>query len=368
MLLRAICTAALIACACGNPSTVTGAANPLPAPTTYVEKAGFGVQTMQQWYTQSSGLYASPTGWWNSANAITVLVNYSRVANTSAYLNVISNTFNNASKAAGTANFINDYDDDEGWWAMAWIDAYDLTGTPAYLSMGQTIFADIATQWNTTTCGGGVWWNKRNGGTYKNAIANELFLEVAASLANRVSDPAQKAQYQAWAEKEWQWFKGSGMINSKNLVNDGLNSTNPNACTNNNRKTWSYNQGVILGGLVELYKADKDSTLLPTAQAIASATIANLTNSAGILVDSSVTGSDAPQFKGVFLRNLMALYIAAPDPKYKTFADANADSIWTNDMGTNYQFGASWQGPFDSGDATRQSSALEALIAAAAMQ
>ena len=43
---------------------------------------------------------------------------------------------------------------------MAWIDAYDLTRIPGYLAMAQTIFADMTTQWDTTTCGSGVWWSK----------------------------------------------------------------------------------------------------------------------------------------------------------------------------------------------------------------
>ncbi|MDR5725832.1 MAG: glycoside hydrolase family 76 protein [Terriglobia bacterium] len=356
--LSAICILIVPACAGTSPSSSSNAAS---APG-YAQQATEGVQTLQQWYVQGSGLYAAPSGWWNAANAMTVLANYSRVTASTQYLPAIANTFTQAQTAH--ANFLNLYDDDEGWWALAWIDAYDLTGNPAYLTMAETIFADISTEWDTTTCGGGVWWKKP--ADYKNAIANELFLAVAASLANRTTGTA-SASYLAWAQKEWTWFKASGMINSQSLVNDGLTSTNPTACTNNGRTTWSYNQGVILGGLVELAKADQDPTLLPQAESIANAAIANLTVN-GILVDPSVSGGDTPQFKGVFVRNLMALYAAAPNPQFKTFVDSNANSIWTNDQGPKYQFGALWQGPFDSADATRQTSALDALVAAAAMQ
>ncbi len=350
------------ATACGGSSASSSASTPSSAPPSYSQQATYGVQTLQQWYVQSSGLYAAPSGWWNAANAMTVLANYSRVTASTQYLPAIANTFTQAQTAH--PNFLNLYDDDEGWWALAWIDAYDLTDNPAYLAMAETIFADISTEWDTTTCGGGVWWKKP--ADYKNAIANELFLAVAASLANRTTGTA-SASYLAWAQKEWTWFKASGMINSQNLVNDGLTSTNPTACVNNGRTTWTYNQGVILGGLVELYKADQDPTLLPQAESIANAAIANLTVN-GILVDPSVSGGDAPQFKGVFVRNLMALYVAAPNPQFKTFVDANANSIWTNDQGPTYQFGALWQGPFDSADATRQTSALDTLVAAASMQ
>lgn len=358
---------AAIAGGCGASIVIPLSPSTVLTGLSYSQEATYGIQTLQQWYSQSSGLYSAPTGWWNSANAITVLVNYSRATNSSQYLSAISNTFNSANKANGTTNFINNYDDDEGWWALAWIDAYDLTGNAAYLAMAGTIFANIATEWDTTTCGGGVWWNKSGGGTYKNAITNELFLSLAASLANRTSDPAQQARYLAWAEKEWQWFRNSGMINTQNLINDGLASTNPNACTNNGARTWSYNQGVILGGLVELYKADHDPVLLVQAQAIAMAAIAKLTTSNGILSEP-ISGNDLPQFKGIFVRNLMTLYQATPKVEYKTFIDANADSIWANDRGRNYEFGATWQGPPDSADATRQTSALDAIVAAIEVQ
>jgi len=230
--------------------------------------------------------------------------------------------------------------------------------------MASSIFEDMTGGWDDV-CGGGIWWSRAR--TYKNAIANELFLSVAAHLANRVTDPDQLAHYLSWAEQEWQWFSQSGMINSENLINDGLNSN----CQNNHGTTWTYNQGVILGGLVELYKQDPDCSLPQTAQDIALAAVDHLSDANGILHDPCEPncGADGVQFKGIFLRNLMSLNDSFPDERYVQFARANADSIWTQDQGPDYQFGQVWSGPFqpDNSAAASQTSALDAIIAAAEM-
>lgn len=348
-------------------STAAHATAPTAA-ANYQQQASLAAQALQTWYDSSTGQYAQPAGWWNTANAITALVDYERVAHDTTYLPVIANTFTMAQRgSSGRANFTNKFYDDSGWWALAWIDAYDLTGNRQYLSMAETIFTYITGAWDTATCGGGVWWSTDR--KYKNAIANELFLAIAAKLTNRTTG-ASSAGYLAWAQKEWTWFLASGMINASNLINDGLDSTNPAACTNNHDTTWSYNQGVILGGLVELSKATADPALLTRAQSIANAVLSpasGLLTSGGILMDRTVSGGDAPQFKGIFMRNLTALYAAAPSIQYRSFARANADSIWANDNRGN-RFGALWQGPVDSTDATRQSSALDAITAAAAMK
>ncbi|MEO6912333.1 MAG: glycoside hydrolase family 76 protein, partial [Edaphobacter sp.] len=184
-------------------------------------RAQAAVDALQQWYTQENGLYRS-TGWWNSANAITALANYSRISHSTKYLPIFANTLHAAQTAHdGFPGFINDYYDDEGWWALAWIDVYDLTGEAQYLQAAASIFDDMQLGWDTTTCGGGVWWSKSRKG--KNAIENELFLAVAAALANRTAEPEQRRKYLAWAQKEWEWFHNSGMINREHLVNDGLN-------------------------------------------------------------------------------------------------------------------------------------------------
>ena len=138
----------------------------------------------------------------------------------------------------------------------------------------------MSASWPSSCNNGGIYWCATS--TYVNAIANELFLSVAAHLANRVTN--QTAYYVDWAQREWTWFQSVNMINSAGVIVDGLDS----ACTGNPTATvWSYNQGVILGGLVELATADSGnaSSYLASANSIANAAISNLTDSNGIVHD-----------------------------------------------------------------------------------
>ena len=64
---------------------------------------------------------------------------------------------------------------------------------------------------------------------------------------------------------------------------------------------------------------------------------------------------------------LMVLNDAFPDDRYQAFARANAASIWAKDRDAANHLGFWWAGPFDLPDAARQSSALDALTAAAAL-
>jgi predicted alpha-1,6-mannanase (GH76 family) len=339
----------------------------------YLQESGDAVRTLQTWYDPSTGLYKT-TGWWNSANAITVLVDYARVSKSTEYDSVLANTFtaapNTGESQKTRAGFLNKYLDDEGWWALAWIDAYDLTHNKAYLAMGESIFADMAGEWDDT-CGGGIWWSKdRN---YKNAIANELFLSVAGHLANRTSGSA-RSGYQSWANREWKWFEGTGMINAKGLINDGLNIVGGRgaaaSCTNNGRTIWTYNQGVVLGGLVELAAADHDPNLKMAAQNIATAAITQLADENGVLHDpcEPKCGADGVQFKGIFVRNLVLLEKTQPQKSYKSFIDKNADTLWKDAQGRGFQLSERWSGPFDSGNAASETSALDALVGAATIQ
>jgi predicted alpha-1,6-mannanase (GH76 family) len=316
---------------------------------TYQEYANAGMVALHSFYDPSTGLWKT-TGWWNAANALETTIDYSAFTNAATYRATILNTFEkNRHK-----NFLNDFYDDQGWWALAWLKAYDLTRDSRYLEMAKTIFQDMTGGWDKV-CGGGIWWSKER--KYKNAIANELFLAIAARLYLRT----RHQPYLDWAQRTWTWFRNTGLINRQNLINDGLNAV----CQNNGEVTWTYNQGVILGGLVDLYKGTRDQSLLNQAQAIADAATLILAPN-GILQEPCEPncGKDGPQFKGIFMRNLSYLARTLNQPVYKAFIVQNAEMIWQQNRNEHNQFGLCWKGKFDQTDAARQSAAMDALNAA----
>jgi predicted alpha-1,6-mannanase (GH76 family) len=371
----------------------------LAAPAARSTEAELALNALQTYYNGSSGLW-STTGWWNSANCLTTVGNLAAIDSnilTTAQA-VFSNTFTEAQKynlgvlklimptfnietmsqppslasisilaAANPKGFLNDYYDDEGWWALGWIQAYDVTQNQEYLDTAVDIFDDMA-KGATTSCGEQpIWWDKQK--TYVNAIANELYLSVASHLANRISN---NNTYLDSAQNQWTWFQESGLINAQNTINDGL--TVP-ACKNNNGTVWSYNQGVILGALVELSRATGDISLLDTAATIATAAIKALSDNNGILHDACEPncGADGAQFKGVFMRNLRLLQKEAPNDEFKKFIGANAASIWKYNRGSEATrsnlLSVVWSGPFVApANASTQSSALDALVAAQALR
>lgn len=132
---------------------------------------------------------------------------------------------------------------------------------------------------------------------------------------------------------------------------------------------YTYNQGVILSALVELSGELERPALLTLAGRIAAATMDQLIYPNGILKEppEPVVTGDNVQFKGIFMRHLARLHAVTRDPRAAEFLLKNADAVWNRARNPeNQQIGAIWVGPFDSGDAARQSSALDALNAALA--
>jgi predicted alpha-1,6-mannanase (GH76 family) len=295
--------------------------------------------------------------WWQAAVALSTLETYQQATGDSSYSFAIRHAF--ADHAAG--DFEDKFDDDTSWWGLAWLQAYQITRSPQYLAMAETDANYVHRQWDNT-CGGGVWW-KTSPHAYKNAIPNELFLELTAWLHNTIRGDK---KYLGWAEAEWSWFSGSGMINGSNLVNDGLTG----ACENNHGTTWTYNQGVILAGLSQLYMATKNTSLLTEAERIARAAISHL-SVGGVLQEpcdgiecGKSTGGDPQSFKGIFVRDLKVLAVTARTSQFNRFFRMQARSIEAHDTSRSHRLGMVWAGPLADRNPDSQASAEAALVAA----
>ncbi len=323
-------------------------------------RAAACARELQRWYVRRTGVWKS-TGWWNAANALSAVIRYTRHTGDTEHAWVVEHTFSRARRRHH--DFANRYFDDNGWWGLAWVDAYDLTGENRYLDAARVLFDRNVTGWDDH-CGGGLWWNTDR--TYKNAITNELFIALAALLHQRTPGDT---EYLDWARRDWEWLLARGLIGPGGLVNDGLTGT----CANNGGTTWTYNQGVILLGLAVLADATGDPAYLRRAEGIADAALGALTSGRGILTEPCESGGpgrcdgDQTQFKGIFARCLHELWLRDGHPAYRGFLLANAGSAWEHARNDAGQFGLRWAGPFDAADASRQTSALEVITAAAAL-
>ena len=314
-----------------------------------------------------------PSSWWNSAVALQTIGDYMQRTGDRRYLGQLDNTFEKdkgvfpAGVLSGDpllGNFTSRAIDDSEWWGLTWLQAYDLTHDPKYLNMAVTIANYVDGYWDTSTCGGGVWWDGER--TYKNAIVNGLWIRLTAELHNRIPGDT---LWLGRSKTAWAWFQGSGMINADGLVNDGLTNT----CTNNGQTVWSYNQGLAIGAGLELWRATRDPRILTSVQRLADAAIGpNALVTDGVLTETcdatdQTCDDNGKQFKGIFMRYWTDLVDTTHDRRYAAFLDQQAAGIWDDDRDAAGRLGTRWAGATSNDhpnvfDWRTQASALSALI------
>lgn len=315
------------------------------------------------------------SSWWNSAVAITTVMDWMKRTGRTDYRWAVDRTFevNKVAFPAGVkssdpieGHFISRAIDDAAWWGIAWVQAYDLTRDTKYLNEAVTIANYVHGYWDTSTCGGGVWWNRER--TYKNAVTIGLYIRLAAALHNRITGDT------TWLNRAvtgWNWFANSGMINASGLVNDGLTGS----CANNGGTVWTYNQGLAIGAALEVWRANGNAGVLAAARRLADSAMSSseLTRN-GILTEACdapdrTCSDNGKQFKGVFMRYLMDLADATGAAGYRAYARTQADSVWNADRDSLNRIGERWNGQTSSAypnarDWRTQASGLGALLAA----
>ncbi|KAJ7287548.1 glycoside hydrolase family 76 protein [Mycena rebaudengoi] len=313
-------------------------------------------RTLQSHYFNTANGQYTGGSLWTDANTLEDLHNLMLATGTNDFAAVADQSFlGRSAQDSGTAHWqsiLGGSNDDAGWiilalWKIAdYKMARGLSAT-AYLNSALTVYNIITKEWDTTVCGGGMWWSTAH--TYKNAITNELFLLVSATGA--INFPSNTA-FLANANKVWNWLKNSGMRNADGLYNDGLTD----ACTNNGQTTWTYNQGVIASGLSALAQVTGDKSLLTEAEITLDATIRLMTTNR-ILRESCdqaasggpVCNQDQQIFKGIFTKSIQYYLDRANDParnaKYRDFLGAQSSGVFHFGTSASGDVGSVWYAP-----------------------
>lgn len=336
----------------GEPLTPVGG-NPHSTYTIDENWAQQAVATMQSFYNPTTALWS---GSWNvSANSLSALIDFTRLSGNKEYLHVISEVFEK-NKAK---NFITGSYEANASWAITWLKAYDLVGDKRFLETAKLIADDLdASAW-TGECGGGIISSPEN--KSKLAVPNGLYIQLMGMLHNRIPNDV---KYVALAVKGWAWVLTSGLINNVNLLNNGLNDK----CKNDGLNTWSHAQGIYLGAALELYNALAKREYLDKAREIAYSAVTALapqgTLKEGNDIACGACLGDERMFKGIFIRNIRELQAVIKDPKIGSFMEDNINQLWNSARSSSDLLGFHWQGPFDTGDAPRQTSGVDLLNAA----
>jgi predicted alpha-1,6-mannanase (GH76 family) len=211
----------------------------------------------------------------------------------------------------------------------------------------------------TDRCGGGISWKNgaadRKSGP-KAAIANSLLLVVSSKLY----ELSKEQKYLDAAEKVASWFLVAGLVTGSDpdpqggsafLVNDHVEQ---DASCSLQATKWSYNSGVLLGGLAHLstFGTSNSSSYLALAERLASAGMAHFADSNGVARETQCEGDascgdDGTQFRGPFVRGLSMLHARNHDPAIRAFITRSLRSALDNDCNGHWQFELHWGGPYN---------------------
>jgi mannan endo-1,6-alpha-mannosidase len=159
--------------------------------------------------------------------------------------------------------------DDQVFWAFAAVTAAELKfppptqGFPSWIGMGQAVFQTQVERWDPQNCGGGLRWQIQptsTGYTYKNVASNGGFFQLAARLGRYTGNET----YIKWAEKTWDWIETTSLLDPNTpqgtRVYDGTGIESN--CKKANEQQFSYNYGILIGGLAYMYNHTEDAKWL----------------------------------------------------------------------------------------------------------
>lgn len=219
------------------------------------------------------GMFQSPYYWWQAGEAFGGMIDNWYFCNNNTYENLIydaliAQTGDHYDYMPGNQTMV-EGNDDQGVWALTVMGAVERNftnptgGRPGWLAMVQAVFNQMYSRWDTGACGGGLRWQIftwNSGYNYKNTISNACLFQIAARLGRYTGNTT----YLDIAEKVFNWLVEVEYVVLKDQGNVFDGAETDDNCSNIIRFEWSYNHGVVLGGLAYMYNATNGSSTWET--------------------------------------------------------------------------------------------------------
>jgi uncharacterized protein YyaL (SSP411 family) len=194
----------------------------------------------------------------------------------------------------------NAYFDDNGWWGIAFVDAYRATGNKKWLAQAARALGFIDRFGWDAKGGGGVWWDLEHHHKTSEPLAAATL--IAAELYRFTGDELylrMATKYLAWADAK--------TVNSR--------QSDLYARSDTDATVMNYVEGMMISAHIELCRATARTWYCGRAQELAK----------GSLNEFPILADWAPETDVIYLRGLVDLYAYDRDPRWYAVVYANAD-------------------------------------------
>lgn len=191
----------------------------------------------------------------------------------------------------------NAYFDDNGWWGLAFLDAYRATGNAKWLAQADRALRFIdAVGWDWAS--GGVWWDTdHHHKTSEPLAAGTLIAATIYRLTHKPWYLKTAKKYLAWADKRT-WNKQAKLY--------GRNATDGTVM--------NYVEGMMVAAHTQLCLGTKNKTYCTKARQLANASLNHF----------PIDADWAPETDAVYLRWLLDLYEVDHNPRWYAVVYRNA--------------------------------------------
>jgi rhamnogalacturonyl hydrolase YesR len=213
------------------------------------------------------------------------------------------------------------YYDDNQWIAIAYMDAYNRTGNTDYLDKADEIYRFMMTGYDSRG-GGGIYW-KEGDKSSKNTCSNGPGILVALQLYKVKKEQS----YLDNALKIYNWTN-TYLLSPEGVYYDNVKIPSMDV----DFTQYTYNTGTMLQSNVLLYEITKDEKYLTEARRVAKAAIARF-----------YQGDSFPDnywFNAVMLRGFAELYKVDKDKSILTSFVKAADYVWDHERDKNNLLGS----------------------------